>query len=57
MGRPRKIVEPETKRSDEWKFYFAAAMSGLIARGGMSEEMIMKVCKHYADEAEKAANG
>jgi hypothetical protein len=64
MGRPRKIkvddpiefVEQKQK-SDEWKFYFAAAMSGLIARGGMAEDVLMKTCKQYADAAEKVING
>jgi hypothetical protein len=57
MGRPRKI-DVETPivqgKSDEWKFYFAAAMSGLIARGGMAMDQLMRTCKEYADQAEEA---
>jgi hypothetical protein len=56
MGRPRKIIEPEQKRSDEWKLYYSASISGLIAKSnGLSIELIMRMAKEYADEAEKAA--
>ncbi len=64
MGRPRKIKTDDPiefvqdkNRSDEWKFYFAAAMSGLIARGGLSEDLLIKTCKQYADAAERETNG
>lgn len=42
---------------NDWKMYFAAALTGLIARGGFSSEQMIKTAKQYADEAQKAANG
>ena len=42
---------------NDWKMYFAAALTGLIARGGFSPEQMVKTAKQYADEALKAANG
>lgn len=59
MGRPRKNpIELEiNNRPDEWKLYFAAAMTGLISRGGFSSDQILKTAMQYADEALKCANG
>ncbi len=56
MPRPRKNPDdPKWQtRPDEWKLYFAAAMTGLIARGGASMESLMKTAMQYADEAVKA---
>lgn len=42
---------------NDWKMYFAAALTGLIARGGFSPEQMVKTAKQYADEALKATNG
>lgn len=36
---------------DPWQIYFAAAMTGLIARGGASMESLIKTARAYADEA------
>lgn len=50
MGRPRKVVEPaEKQRPDEWKLYFSAAFGGLVARGGLSEDQMIKTAYQYAD--------
>lgn len=35
--------------------FFAAAMAGLIARGGTSMDNLIRTAKQYADEAEAAA--
>jgi hypothetical protein len=58
MARPRKNPddpkwqqEPVQVDKDEWKMYFCAAFSGLIARGGFSSEQMIKTAKQYADEA------
>jgi hypothetical protein len=62
MARPRKNPDdpkwtpaPESVpiSKDDWKMYFCAAFSGLIARGGLSHEQIIKTAKQYADEAIK----
>ena len=60
MARPRKNPddpkwqqEPVQVDKDEWKMYFCAAFSGLIARGGFSSEQMIKTAKQYADEAVK----
>lgn len=51
MGRPRKIVEQpvEKNRPDEWKLYFSAAFGGLVARGGLAEDQMIKTASQYAD--------
>ena len=41
----------------EWKMYYAAALTGLISRGGYSLDHMIKTAKQYADEALKATNG
>lgn len=60
MARPRKnpddpkwnpVQETVQVKPDEWKLYFAAAMTGLIARGGLSSEQMIKTAKQYADES------
>lgn len=62
MARPRKnpedpkwqsVKEEVESKPDDWKMYFCAAFSGLIARGGLSHEQIIKTAKQYADEAIK----
>lgn len=60
MARPRKNPDDpkwnpvqETVQPDEWKLYFAAALTGLIARGGLSSEQMIKTAKQYADDAVK----
>lgn len=58
MARPRKNPDdPKWQQeiaqdnTDDWKLYFCAAFSGLIAKGGLSHEQIIKTAKNYADEA------
>jgi hypothetical protein len=56
MPRPRKNPEDvkwEQPKSDEWRVYFAAALGGLIARGGLSEDQMIKTAKQYAEAAYK----
>lgn len=57
MARPRKnpddpkwAEEPKFS-SHEWNRLYAAALSGLVARGGLSSEQIVKTAAQYADEA------
>lgn len=64
MPRPRKnpddpkwqeVTTPqELPPVKPWDLYFAAAMTGLIARGGASMDSLIKTAKMYADEAVKA---
>ena len=56
MPRPRKNpddVKWGQPKSDEWRVYFAAALGGLIARGGLSEDQMIKTAKQYAEAAYK----
>lgn len=60
MARPRKNPDdpkwnPVQKnvQSEDWKLYFAAALTGLIARGGLSSDQMIKTAKQYADDAVK----
>lgn len=65
MPRPRKNPDDpkwqEVGKSEQvptnckpWDLYFAAAMTGLIARGGASMDSLIKTARMYADEAVKA---
>lgn len=61
MPRPRKnpddpkwAVEQVQERSPAWQLYFAAAMTGLISRGGASMDNLLRTAMQYADEAIKA---
>lgn len=40
--------------SDPWLVCYAAALTGLISRGGASMESMIKTARQYADEAVKA---
>lgn len=57
MPRPRKNPEdPKWQEehkfsSHEWNICYAAALSGLVARGGMSIEQMVKTAAQYADAA------
>lgn len=62
MARPRKnpddpkwqpVQETVQVNNDDWKMYFAAALTGLIARGGLSSEQMIRTAKQYADDAVK----
>ena len=64
MPRPRKnpddpkwheaTTPQELPPVKTWDLYFAAAMTGLIARGGASMDNLIKTATMYADEAAKA---
>lgn len=41
---------------NEWNLYFAAALTGLISRGGASSDQMIKTARQYADEAYQALN-
>lgn len=45
---------PKAGDVDPWQVYFAAALTGLIARGGASMESLIKTARMYADEAIRA---
>ena len=64
MARPRKNpddpkwqpiqnVGTSEQMPTEWQLYFAAALTGLIARGGFPIEQMVKTASQYADEAVK----
>lgn len=55
MGRPRKNPDdPKWHKPPEytaWQLYFAAAMTGLIAKGGLGMDTLLKTAMQFADEA------
>jgi hypothetical protein len=59
MGRPRKNPDdpkwqepkPTTKDYD-WQLFFAAALGGLIAKGGLSYDQLIKTASQIATEAQ-----
>lgn len=54
MARPRKDPGDPKWQEDfpqDWKMYFAAALTGLISRGGASSDQMIKTARQYADEA------
>ena len=66
MARPRKnpddpkwnvgTSEQIPTVCNDWKMYFSAALTGLIARGGFSSEQMIKTARQYADEAYQTLN-
>jgi hypothetical protein len=66
MGRPRKnpddpkwqpVAEQVTgvPVNDDWRIFFAAALGGLIARGGgLSFDQIIKTASQLATDAQKS---
>ena len=52
---PQRIDTPACVQP--WDLYFAAAMTGLIARGGTSMDALIKTARQYADEASKTLEG
>ena len=46
---PKEIMQFESK-PDDWKMYFSAALTGLIARGGLPSDQMIKTAKQYADD-------
>jgi hypothetical protein len=59
MGRPRKNPddpkwqEPKPKDYD-WHLFFAAALGGLIAKGGLSYDQLIKTASSIATEAQNS---
>lgn len=57
MGRPRKNpedpkwTEEPRFRTYEWNLCYASALSGLVARGGMTIEQMVKTAAEYAEAA------
>jgi hypothetical protein len=52
--KPGPVVAVPHATPNPWQMYFAAALTGLIARGGASMESMIKTAKMYADEAVNA---
>jgi len=60
MGRPRKNPDdPKWKESEvkqprdyDWSLFFAAALGGLIARGGLQYDQMIKIASQIATEAQ-----
>lgn len=61
MARPRKNPDDpkwqeQVEIPHDWKMYFAAALTGLISRGGASSDQMIKTARQYADEAYQTLN-
>jgi hypothetical protein len=59
MGRPRKNPDDpkwktEVARDYDWNLFFAAALGGLIAKGGLSYDQLIKTASQIATEAQKS---
>ena len=61
MGRPRKNpndpkwnqeTEVKQPRDYDWNLFFAAALGGLIAKGGLSYDQLIKTASSIATEAQ-----
>ncbi len=58
MGRPRKNPddpkwqEAKPQRDYDWSLFFAAALGGLIARGGLQYDQMIKIASQIATEAQ-----
>jgi hypothetical protein len=58
MGRPRKNPddpkwqEPKPAKDYDWHLFFAAALGGLIAKGGLSYDQLIKTASQIATEAQ-----
>lgn len=58
MGRPRKNPddpkwsEVKQPRDYDWSLFFAAALGGLIARGGLQYDQMIKIASQIATEAQ-----
>jgi hypothetical protein len=56
MGRPRKNPDDpkwQPKQRDyDWQLFFAAALGGLIAKGGLSYDQLIKTASQIATEAQ-----
>ena len=51
---PAEIHTCSPPFTEDWKLYYAAALTGLIAKGGASMDSLLKTAMQYADEAVKA---
>ena len=58
MARPRKNPEDPKWQTEEprfstyeWNLCYASALSGLVSRGGMPIEQVVKTAAQYADAA------
>lgn len=58
MGRPRKNPDdPKWNNSDDFRIFFAAALGGLIARGGgLSYDQMITSASQIAKDAQTAIN-
>ena len=61
MGGPRKNPDDPkwqeskpTARDYDWNLFFAAALGGLIARGGLSYDQLIKTASSIATEAQES---
>lgn len=61
MGRPRKNpddpkwnTEIKPSRDYDWNLFFAAALGGLIAKGGLSYDQLIKTASSIATEAQES---
>jgi hypothetical protein len=63
MGRPRKNpndpkwnqeTEIKPSRDYDWNLFFAAALGGLIAKGGLSYDQMIKTASEIATQASES---
>lgn len=60
MGRPRKNPddpkwqESKPQKDYDWQLFFAAALGGLIAKGGLSYDQLIKTASSIATEAQES---
>jgi hypothetical protein len=58
MGRPRKNPDdPKWQKPEkdyDWNLFFAAALGGLIAKGGLSYDQLIKTASSIATEAQES---
>lgn len=64
MGRPRKNPDDPKWNTNEtqgkiakdydWNLFFAAALGGLIAKGGLSYDQLIKTASSIATEAQES---
>lgn len=59
MGRPRKNPDDPKWNTQEniakdydWRLFFAAALGGLIAKGGLQYDQMIKIASQIATEAQ-----
>ena len=59
MGRPRKNPDDPkwqelsfAPKDYDWRLFFAAALGGLIAKGGLQYDQMIKIASQIATEAQ-----